>query len=173
MREDLNGPKIQVSMISTKKVRFAIKAGDTKQIEEMLREGLNLNAALTQNWTLLHLAAKTGQASMVALEMDGAETRYSQELADTSTPEQLFEKQWALTLLESVLKRLRGDYARDGKSALFEALEPCLVGSREGQPYAELAAEVGMTEGAVKVAVCRPARAASVPGVGKIVWIEL
>jgi len=44
-----------------------------------------------------------------------AETLYRQELADTRTPKQLFEKQWALTLLESVLIRLREDYARDGK----------------------------------------------------------
>jgi RNA polymerase sigma-70 factor (ECF subfamily) len=110
---------------------------------------------LAKEWEKAKTLKRGGQASMVALELDSAETRYSLELADTSTPEQLFEKQWALTLLESVLKRLRGDYARDGKGALFEALEPCLVGSRETQPYAELAAELGMTEGAVKVAVCR------------------
>jgi len=47
--------------------------------------------------------------------LDAAETRYTREPADTRTPEQLFEKQWALTLLESVLGRLREDYARDGK----------------------------------------------------------
>ena len=54
-----------------------------------------------------------------------------------------------------MLNRLREDYARDGKGALFDTLEPCLIGSRETQPYAALAAELGMTEGAVKVAVCR------------------
>lgn len=110
---------------------------------------------LAKEWEKAKTLKRGGQASMVALGLDSAETRYSQELADTSTPEQVFEKQWALTLLESVLKRLRGDYARDGKGALFEVLEPCIVGGREGQPYAKLAAELGMTEGAVKVAVCR------------------
>ena len=89
------------------------------------------------------------------LQLDAAETRYSREPADTRTPEQLFEEQWALTLLESVLKVLREDYARDGKVALFHALEPCLIVSRDTQPYAALAAELGMTEGAVKMAVCR------------------
>jgi RNA polymerase sigma-70 factor (ECF subfamily) len=57
--------------------------------------------------------------------------------------------------LESVLSRLREDYARDGKETLFQTLEPCLIGNRDTQPYAALAAEMGMTEGAVKMAVCR------------------
>ena len=60
-----------------------------------------------------------------------------------------------MTLLESVLSRLREDYARDGNGALFHALEPCLIGSRETQAYAVLRAELGMTEGAARVAVCR------------------
>ena len=58
-------------------------------------------------------------------------------------------------MLEEVLHRLRADYEHDGKAGLFDALKPCLVGSRETQPYAELAAALGMSEGAVKVAVYR------------------
>jgi hypothetical protein len=46
-------------------------------------------------------------------------------------------------------------YGPHGKEALFHALEPCLIGSRETQPYAALGAELGMTEGAARVAVCR------------------
>ena len=57
--------------------------------------------------------------------------------------------------MESVLSRLREDYARDGKGALFHALEPCLIGRRDTQPYAALGAELGMAEGAARVAVCR------------------
>ena len=92
---------------------------------------------------------------LVPLQFDTAETRYTREPADTCTPEQVFEKQWALALLESVLNRVRKDYAQDGKGALFHTLEPCLIGSHEAQPYSALAAELGMTEGAVKMAVCR------------------
>jgi hypothetical protein len=47
------------------------------------------------------------------------------------------------------------EYVQDGKAALFDTLKPCLLGSRELQPYAAVAAELHMTEGAVKVAVCR------------------
>lgn len=89
------------------------------------------------------------------LQLDTSETRYGVDPADTSTPEQLFEKQWALTLLETVLDRLRQEFARADKSELFQALEPCLVGSRDKQPYAELAAQMGMSEAAVKMAVYR------------------
>jgi RNA polymerase sigma-70 factor (ECF subfamily) len=110
---------------------------------------------LSKEWDKVKTLKRGGQVRFIPLQLDTAETRYTREPADTSTPEQVFEKQWALALLESVLNRLRKDYAQDGKGALFHTLEPCLIGSRESQPYAALAAQLGMTEGAVKVAVCR------------------
>jgi len=110
---------------------------------------------LAKEWDKVKTLKRGGQVRLVPLQLDAAETRYTREPADTRTPEQLFEKQWALTLLESVLSRLREDYARDGKEALFHALEPCLIGSRDTQPYAALGAELGMSEGAARVAVCR------------------
>ena len=110
---------------------------------------------LAKEWDKVKTLKRGGQVRFVPLQLDAAETRYIREPADTWTPEQVFEKQWALALLESVLSRLREDYARDGKGALFHTLEPCLIGSRETQPYAALGAELGMTEGAVKMAVCR------------------
>jgi RNA polymerase sigma-70 factor (ECF subfamily) len=110
---------------------------------------------LTKEWDKAKTLKRGGQVRLVPLQLNTAETRYTREPADTRTPEQLFEKQWALTLLESVLSRLREDYGRDGKGALFDALEPCLIGSRDTQPYAALGAELGMSEGAARVAVCR------------------
>jgi RNA polymerase sigma factor (sigma-70 family) len=110
---------------------------------------------LANEWKKAKTLKRGGQVRFVPLQLEAAETRYTREPADTRTPEQLFEKQWALTLLESVLSRLREDYGREGKGALFHALEPCLVGSRDTQPYAALGAELGMTEGAARVAVCR------------------
>lgn len=92
---------------------------------------------------------------LVPLALDAAETRYGQEPADTSTPEQAFEKQWALTLLEVVLQRMRAEYELEGKATMFDSLKPCLIGNREGLSYAELAAGLAMTDGAVRVAVCR------------------
>jgi len=110
---------------------------------------------LANEWDKSKTLKRGGQIRLVPLPLDTAENHYSREPADTATPEQVFEKQWALALLESVLNQLREDYAQDGKAVLFDTLKPCLIGGRESQPYAELAAGLGMTEGAVKVAVCR------------------
>jgi len=114
-----------------------------------------LKRFLAKEWDKVNTLKRGGQVRFIPLPLDTAETRYSREPADTRTPEQVFEKQWALTLLESVLDRLRADYAQQGKGTLFQTLEPCLIGSRETQPYATLAAQLGMTEGTVKMAVCR------------------
>ena len=110
---------------------------------------------LAKEWDKVKTLKRGGQVRLVPFQLDTAETRYTREPTDTCTPEQVFEKQWALAMLESVLNRLREDYARDGKGTLFHTLEPCLIGSRDTQPYAALAAELGITEGAVKMAVCR------------------
>jgi RNA polymerase sigma factor (sigma-70 family) len=110
---------------------------------------------LANEWDKAKTLKRGGNVQVVPLALDTAETRYAREPADTFTPEQAFEKQWALTLLEEVLQHLRSDYDGDGKGVLFDKLKPCLIGSRETQPYALLAGELNMTEGAVKVAVCR------------------
>jgi len=110
---------------------------------------------LAKEWDRAQTAKRGGKAKIIPLQLDTAETRYSREPVDTRTPDEVFEKHWAMTLLNSVLKRLREQYERDGKGRLFETLEPSLIGSRETQPYAALATRLGMTEGAVKMAVCR------------------
>jgi RNA polymerase sigma-70 factor (ECF subfamily) len=116
---------------------------------------LVLKRFLASEWNKAQAKKREGNRRCLPLPLDTAETRYARELADTATPEQAFEKQWALTLLETVLRQLRSDYESDGKGRLFETLKPCLMGSRESQPYAELAALLEMSEGAVKVAVHR------------------
>jgi len=114
-----------------------------------------MNRFLANEWDKTKTLKRGGHTWIVPLEMETAESRYSQVPAAASTPEQVFEKQWALALLESVLTQLRDDYARDDKLALFDALKPCLVGSRESQPYVELAARLDKSPGAVKTAVSR------------------
>jgi RNA polymerase sigma factor (sigma-70 family) len=110
---------------------------------------------LAKEWDKARTLKRGGSVRMDSLQLNTAETRYTRELADTRTPEQVYEKQWGLTLLESVLNRLRDEYEKVGKAALFHTLEPCLIGGRETQPYFVLGATLGMSEGAVRVAVCR------------------
>ena len=72
----------------------------------------------------------------------------------TLTPERLFEQQWALTLLDQVLSRLQAEMTAAGKAALFESMKGHLAGGGD-ESYAATAARLGMSEGAVKVAVHR------------------
>lgn len=101
-------------------------------------------------------AAKRGGGQvLLSLDETDAEARYLREPADPLSADKIFERRWAMTLLEQVLRRLRQEFAHTGKSALYEQLRPCLTGAKETAPYAELGARLGMSEGAVKVAVHR------------------
>jgi RNA polymerase sigma factor (sigma-70 family) len=95
-----------------------------------------------------------GGRSAIPLDSLAAETRYRLEPADELTPDKLYEKQWAFSLLEQVLSRLRGEMTAEGKAALFEALRSVLTGAQTSS-YAAIAGELKMTEGAVKIAAHR------------------
>jgi RNA polymerase sigma factor (sigma-70 family) len=114
-----------------------------------------MNHFLANEWDKARAQKRGGGVPLLPLEIDTAETRYVREPADNVTPEQHFEQRWAMTLLETVVNRLRAEYEQDGKTAMFAALNPCLVGDRTAQPYEELARKLGITEGAVKSAVHR------------------
>ena len=100
-------------------------------------------------------AQKRGGGRVVSWQRLEAESQGAWEPADTFTPEQDFERRWALALLNKVMERLDAEFETDGKQALFETLKPCLLGERDGQPYAALASKLRMTEGSIKVAVHR------------------
>jgi RNA polymerase sigma-70 factor (ECF subfamily) len=91
----------------------------------------------------------------LSIDARDAEGRYIREPADHLTPEALFVRRWALALLEGVLNDLRGEYTRAGKSGLFDALKSTLTGDPRSAPYVEIGRRLGMTEGAVQVAVHR------------------
>ncbi len=114
-----------------------------------------MNHFLADEWDKARAQKRGGGTPPLRLQLDTAETRYGREPADNTTPERSFELRWALTLLETVLNRLRGEFTSDGKAEWFAALHPCLVGERTAQPYAALAARLSVSEGTVKSAVHR------------------
>ena len=114
-----------------------------------------MNHFLADEWDKARAQKRGGGLAPIPLQFDVAETRYSHEPADNVTPEHSYERRWALTLLDEVLRRLRSEYEQDGRGELFAALHPCLVGDRSSQPYAELAVKLGISEGTVKSAVHR------------------
>jgi RNA polymerase sigma-70 factor (ECF subfamily) len=91
----------------------------------------------------------------LSIDLADAEGRYRLEPADFCTPEALFERRWALLLLDRAIDRLAADYARKGKSELFGRLSPHLIAGDGEAEYSELAAELDMTTGALKVALHR------------------
>ena len=114
-----------------------------------------MNNFLATEWEKARAQKRGTGRPMVSLDFSAAEERFDLEPADHATPDKAFDKQWALALLDEVLKKLETEYEREGKQALFAALRPALTGARESQPYAELSARLGMSQGAVKVAVHR------------------
>lgn len=101
-------------------------------------------------------AQKRGQGRRpLSLNVEEGESLLIREAVDGETPESEFEKKWAYALLDHVTKELRAEYMKAGKAELFESLAPHLQPDRSGSPYANLAAECGMKEGAIKVAVHR------------------
>ena len=96
-----------------------------------------------------------GNQPPISLDVETAEGRYQLEPRDDLTPEKLFDRHWALLLLDRVLARLGEEHASAGKAELFDHLKGFLTGDSLTVPYADVARALGMTEGAVKVAVHR------------------
>jgi RNA polymerase sigma-70 factor (ECF subfamily) len=88
-------------------------------------------------------------------DLDDAEGRYALEPSHELTPEKLYERRWALTVLQQTLLRLEQEMRQAGKGRLFDALKQYLVAEHNAPSYAETGGPLGMTEGAVKVAVHR------------------
>lgn len=114
----------------------------------------SLSRFLSDEWDKLK-AQKRGGGQVVSMPFEEANAAGGWEPPDNFTPEQSFERQWALSLLDQVMNRLSDEFRQNGKEEFFAILKPCLLGERTSQPYAALAAKMGMSEGSVKVAVHR------------------
>ncbi len=99
-------------------------------------------------------ALKRGGGAVVPLEFSSGEERYQREPAHDETPERIFERRWALGLLDRVVERLRNEFVQHGHPEHFERLKVFLLGQSDA-PYAVLAREMNTSEGALKVAVHR------------------
>src|SRR6266545_6648204 len=110
---------------------------------------------LANEWDRARAQKRGGAHPHVPIDTQSAETRYGLEPAHDQTPEKLFERRWALTLLDNVLTRLREEFVASGKAEQFDQLKVALTADKRAVPYAELGARLGMSQGAVKVAVHR------------------
>ena len=99
-------------------------------------------------------ACKRGGGELLPLEFSSGEGRYQREPAHDETPERIFERRWALSLLDRVVERLRNEFVHHGRLEHFERLKVFLLGQSDA-PYAALALEMNTSEGALKVAIHR------------------
>jgi RNA polymerase sigma-70 factor (ECF subfamily) len=96
-----------------------------------------------------------GGKKILSLSFENAEGQYALEPADQLSPEMLFEKSWAMTVLERTMDRLEADMAKKNKQKLFEHLKVYLTTDKDDMPYQNTAEGLDMTEGSVRVAVHR------------------
>ena len=113
----------------------------------------SLKNFLANDWDRSHAIKRGGGHTIVSLDEVSAESRYQLEPSHDMTPERHFERQWAVTLLDQVLDALRDDYHTEGKGDLFEELKAVIVG--QPKAYADMAARLRRSEGAIKVAAHR------------------
>ena len=95
-----------------------------------------------------------GGRSIISWDQQDTEQRYLVEPVDDLSPERAYDRHWALTVLDQVLKRLGGEFRSSGKQGIFEQFKVFLSGEK-GSTYAEVGARLGLSEGAVKVGVHR------------------
>jgi RNA polymerase sigma-70 factor (ECF subfamily) len=108
---------------------------------------------LANEWHRAQAQKRGGGVTFLELDALDPEARYALEPAQTTDPEAGFDREWAQESIARAMEKLRADSETSGKGELFEALKGSLTGDEPAR--SETAARLGMTEGAVKVAVHR------------------
>lgn len=111
---------------------------------------------LTNEWHRAQAAKRGGGAAPLSLDFGEAENSFHREAADPAlNPEQSFDRTWALSMIERSSARLREEYEKSGRGALFGALAPLVWGDNPGEAYTALSARLGMTPHVLSVALHR------------------
>jgi RNA polymerase sigma factor (sigma-70 family) len=114
----------------------------------------SLKHFLVNEWEKARTAKRGGGQSVLPCDYGDAERRYLAEPVDDLTTDRIFEKRWAMALVERTLDRLRGEYSAANKLSLFEELKEHVWGGG-GDSYRDLAVRLETTEGALRIAAHR------------------
>ena len=110
---------------------------------------------LANEWDKSQRQKRGGGAMHLSLDWQSAEERLRHEPPDSMSPDRIYDREWALALLEKVIVRLRDECAAEGKAALFDQAKGYLMVGEQAIPYGDAAKLLAMDEGAVRVAVHR------------------
>ncbi len=114
-----------------------------------------LNGFLANEYDRATAAKRGGGRPVFSLDAEQAEHRYVLEPSTNETPERIFDRRWALTVLDQALARLRAETLATGRTRHFELMNPFLSREPAAGEYAGVAAELGVSAGAVAVSVHR------------------
>jgi len=112
-----------------------------------------MNHFLADEWDRAHRQKRGGDAKVIPLDALEAEERYRFEPVDRLDAARLFDRRWAMTVLDQAISRLETEFADRPK--VFGELQSFLVGDGNGRTCADAAAELGMTEVAVRATISR------------------
>jgi RNA polymerase sigma-70 factor (ECF subfamily) len=110
---------------------------------------------LSKEWDKAKAKKRGGGRDPIPLDFFGGQSRFSAEPCEHLTAEQAYDRQWAVTLLDRVMDRLREEFVRGGKGQQFDPLKGFLIGEHSGLTYKDVADGLGVTEGTVKMTVHR------------------
>ena len=115
----------------------------------------SLNHFLVNDWVRNRAQKRGAGQKLVSFDEETAERLYQREPLEQPQAESLYDKKWALALLEAGLRRLAQEYSKTGKDKVFEQLKGLILSETSGDTYRTSAVSLGMSEGAVKVALHR------------------
>jgi RNA polymerase sigma-70 factor (ECF subfamily) len=109
---------------------------------------------MSNEWDRVSAQRRGGGQAHIQFDTAFAESRFAAD-SYTLAPDETFDRQWALTLISLTTSRLRGEFAAAGKPGDYDALKTCLLADRGAIEYAAVAKQLGVNEGAARVAVHR------------------
>ena len=113
-----------------------------------------LKKFMSKEWRRASAQRRGGGQTHAQFDTAFAESRFAAD-NHSLAPDETFDQQWALTLLDLTVYRLRAEFAAAGKPGDFDALKNCLLAERGATDYAAVAKQLGLNEGAARVAVHR------------------
>jgi RNA polymerase sigma factor (sigma-70 family) len=115
----------------------------------------SLKNFLTNEWNKSQAQKRGNGVAILSIDEQDTELRFTNEPVDNLTPEDVYAKRWASTLLEIAMEHLRRKYLEDEKVEVFQTFGGCILENSSEEGYATLGAKLGMSEGAARTAVHR------------------
>jgi len=115
----------------------------------------SLKHFLSKEWEKAKAQKRGGGIVPIPLDFESANSKYLIEPAGGLTPEQIYDREWAVALLGRIMRRLESEAVEAGRQKQFDALKGFLIGEHTGATYSDVAGQLGMTEAAAKMAAHR------------------